>query len=144
MKTAGSLILNTTSRIIMAILLVFSVFLLIRGHNLPGGGFSGGLVAAAAFAVHCLAFGAGSARRLLRWDPRSILATGLIIALVSGLFALPEHLPFMTGLWEKTPLPVLGKVGTPLLFDLGVFFVVLGVVLVLVFTLAEEEEDPWN
>jgi multicomponent Na+:H+ antiporter subunit B len=144
MKTADSIILRTTSRIIMAVLLVFSVFLLIRGHNLPGGGFSGGLVASAAFAVHGLAFGVPSARRLLHWDPRSILAGGLVIALVSGLLALPEHLPFLTGLWDKTPLPVLGKVGTPLLFDAGVYFVVLGVVLLLVFTLAEEEEEPWN
>lgn len=141
MKT---LILQTTNRVIMSLLLVFSVFLLLRGHNLPGGGFSGGLVAACAFALHALACGVPSARRMLVVDPRSLIGLGLVVALLSGVPALADHLPYLTGLWAKTPLPVVGKVGTPLVFDVGVYFTVLGVVLLLVFSLAEEEEDSWN
>ena len=143
----NTIILNTTNRLIMGILLVFSVFLLLRGHNLPGGGFSGGLVAASAFSLYALAYGAPAARKLIHFDPRTFIGSGLIIALVSGFFALPKNLPFMTGMWDKTPLPVVGKLGTPLLFDVGVYFVVLGIVLLLVFTLCDddaEEEGRWN
>lgn len=143
MKTTPSIILDTTNRIIMGILLIFSIFLLLRGHNLPGGGFTGGLVAASAFAVHALARGVTAARKKLHFDPRTIIGAGLATALLSGFPALAVHLPFMTGLWEKTPLPVVGKIGTPLMFDIGVYLVVLGVVLLMVFALAEEEEE-WN
>lgn len=143
MRATPSIILDTTNRIIMAILLVFSIFLLLRGHNLPGGGFTGGLVAASAFAVHALARGVTAARKKLFFDPRTVIGAGLATALLSGLLAPGFRLPFLTGLWDKTPLPVVGKLGTPLLFDAGVYLVVLGVVLLIVFSLAEEE-DEWN
>lgn len=144
MKT---LILNTTCRLIMGLLLVFSAFLLVRGHNLPGGGFSGGLVAASAFALQALAYGVESARRQLGINPIALIAIGLTIALISGLLGTIYDLPFLTGLWDKTPLPVIGKLGTPLLFDVGVYVVVLGVVLQLVFSFASEdseEESKWS
>lgn len=136
-----SVILTTTNRFLMGLLLVFSVFLLLRGHNLPGGGFTGGLVAAAAFSLHALAFGVPSARRLLRLAPRTIMGFGLLVALVSGLLAWLHGRPLLTGLWDHTPLPVVGKLGTPLLFDVGVYLVVLSITLLIVFALAEEE-DP--
>jgi len=148
MKT---LILNTTNRFIIGLLLVFSVFLLIRGHNLPGGGFCGGLVAAAAFALQALAYGVPSARQLLIIDPRTIIGIGLIVAFVSGLWGNLFGLPFLTGIWEKTPLPVIGKLGTPFVFDVGVYIVVLGVVSMIVFVLADDQDEnsseggaPWN
>jgi len=148
MKT---LILNTTNRFIIGLLLLFSVFLLIRGHNLPGGGFCGGLVAAAAFALQALAYGVPSARQLLIIDPRTIIGIGLIVAFVSGLWGNLFGLPFLTGIWEKTPLPVIGKLGTPFVFDVGVYIVVLGVVSMIVFVLADDQDEnsseegaPWN
>lgn len=140
MKT---IILETTNRLIMGILLLFSVFLLIRGHNLPGGGFSGGLVAASAFALQALSHGVASAREKLFFAPHTVIAIGLLIALLSGLPALAESQPFMTALWEKQVFPVIGKVGTPIVFDIGVYFVVLGIVSLLIFTLADQEEK-WN
>jgi multicomponent Na+:H+ antiporter subunit B len=63
------------------------------------------------------------------------------VAVVSGLLAFIQGLPFMTGLWYKEPLPVIGKVGTPLLFDVGVYLVVLGIVATIVFTLFEMEGE---
>jgi multicomponent Na+:H+ antiporter subunit B len=139
MKT---LILNTTNRFIIALLLVFSVFLLLRGHNLPGGGFSGGLVAGAAFALQAIGFGVPSARKLLLVDCRTLIAAGLAVALGSGLLSTFKNLPFMTGLWDKTQIPVIGKLGTPIFFDIGVYIVVLGVVSLIVFVLADDPEDP--
>ncbi|MEX1117945.1 MAG: Na+/H+ antiporter subunit B [Terrimicrobiaceae bacterium] len=140
----NSVILNATNRILSGLLIVFSVFLLLRGHNLPGGGFAGGLVASCAFVLQALTFGVASAKKLLVFDPRTLIAVGLIVALISGLPALFEGLPFMTGLWDKTPLPIVGKLGTPLLFDLGVYIVVGGISCLIVFSLGEELEEEGN
>lgn len=125
-----------------AVMLLISVLLLLRGHNEPGGGFVGGLVAATAFTVHALAYNAGAARRSARVSPRTLMAAGLAIALVSGLPGVVFGRPFLTGVWGSANLPFLGKVtlGTPLVFDLGVYLVVAGVVLAMVFAILESDD----
>ena len=133
-----SLLLRIAARHLFPLLLLFSVFLLLRGHSAPGGGFVGGLVAASAFALHLLAYGGAAARRLLRVTPQRLIGSGLLVAGASGLPAVAEALPYMTGVWGSTPLPVVGKIGTPLLFDVGVYLVVLGIVLLMLFTLSED------
>ena len=137
----NSVILATVSRLLTGLLLVFSVFLLLRGHNLPGGGFSGGLVAASAFVLFAFASGFPVARSMLFFTPHVIIGFGLVVAIVAGLAGNVAGLPFLTGLWDKTPLPVIGKLGTPLLFDVGVYFAVLGVTTLIVFSLGEEAEE---
>lgn len=132
-----SLILSTATRYLLPLLLLFSVFLLLRGHNEPGGGFVGGLAAAAAFALFTIAFGVEPARQMLWIHPRVLLGLGLLTAAGSGLLAVLVGLPFMTGLWGSFELPAVGKLGTPLLFDIGVYLVVVGMVLMIVFELAE-------
>lgn len=136
-----SLILRTATRYMFPPLLVFSVYLLLRGHHFPGGGFVGGLFAGSAFSLYALAFGPADARRLLRLDPSGITAAGLATALASGLPALFYGHPFLTGIWWKVPLRpgVVYELGTPFIFDIGVYLVVLGVLLTLVFSLGEEE-----
>ncbi|HYI68762.1 MAG TPA: MnhB domain-containing protein [Skermanella sp.] len=67
-----SLILRTATRLLLSLMLLFSFFILLRGHNEPGGGFIGGLIAASAFALHSIAFGPRALRDLLVFDPRSI------------------------------------------------------------------------
>jgi len=136
-----SIILRTATRYMFPPLLVFSVYLLLRGHHYPGGGFVGGLIAGSAFALYALAFDVAAARKLLRTDPHSITATGLAVALASGLPALFSGHAFLTGMWWRIPVRpgVAIDLGTPLIFDVGVYLVVLGVLLTLVFTLAEEE-----
>ena len=133
-----SLILSTATRYLLPLLLLFSVFLLIRGHNEPGGGFVGGLVAAAAFSLYAIAFDVQRTRQLLRLDPRELIGIGLALAVSSGLYAWIQGAAFMTAFWAKQAWPVLGKIGTPLFFDVGVYLVVLGVILKIVFSLAEE------
>jgi multicomponent Na+:H+ antiporter subunit B len=135
----NSPILRSATRLLAPLMLLFSLFLLVRGHNEPGGGFVGGLVAATAFALVLLAQGLPPARRLLRLDPPAILASGLLVALVSGIAPLLQGRPYMTGRWLETPLPVLGKIGSPVVFDVGVYLVVLGITLAILFGLAEEE-----
>ncbi len=132
-----SLILSTATRYLVPLLLMFSIFLLLRGHNEPGGGFVGGLVAGAALTLYALALGLHPARQTLGLDPRMLIYVGLLLAAVSGLPALFVGLDFMTGLWAKQPLPVIGKLGTPLLFDVGVYLVVIGITLTIIFALIE-------
>jgi multicomponent Na+:H+ antiporter subunit B len=135
-----SLILATAARYLVSLLLLFSIFILFRGHDEPGGGFIGGLIAAAAFALNAVAFDAATTRRTLRVDPRTLVPLGLLIALVSGTVPLLAGKPFLTGIWFTSYVPGLGEVtlGTPLVFDCGVYLVVLGVTLTMILTLAEE------
>lgn len=133
-----SLILATATRAIMPVMLVFAVFILLRGHNEPGGGFVAGLVAATAFALYALANGVHQARRTLTVDPRALIAIGLGLAGLSGVMGLFRGQPFMTSQWYTPYLPVVGKIGTPLFFDMGVMIVVLGVTLTMLFALQEE------
>ncbi|MGB1252081.1 MAG: Na+/H+ antiporter subunit B [Candidatus Promineifilaceae bacterium] len=135
-----SLILSTATRFLLPLLLLFSIFVLLRGHNDPGGGFIGGLVASAAFALYALAFDVRAARRALRISPRTLIASGLCLALMSGLFPLFIEAPFMKGLQAEVTLPVIGHPSVPLFFDTGVYFVVIGVVVTIVFTFFESEE----
>ena len=114
-----------------------ALFLLLRGHNEPGGGFVGGLVAASAIALYALSAGVAEARRLVRVDLRTLMAVGLALAVGAGLLAFFAGDPLLTGLWLSWPVPVVGKLGTPLLFDVGVFLVVVGVTLKILFTLME-------
>lgn len=137
MKTQ-SLILSTATRYLLPLLLLFSFFLLLRGHNEPGGGFVGGLVAAAAFALYTIAVDVKTARLLLKVEPRVLIGAGVLMAAASGMLSLLAGKPFLTALWFKQPMPVLGKVGTPLLFDVGVYLLVLGVTLMIIFALAED------
>lgn len=135
-----SVILSTASRYLLPLMLIFSFFLLLRGHNEPGGGFVGGLVAAAAYALYLIANGVDEAKKLLKAEPIKLIALGLLLAVISAFISVVTGQDFMTGVWAKNEFPVIGKIGTPLLFDLGVYFLVLGIVLKIVFSLAEEDK----
>jgi len=135
-----SVILSTASRYLLPLMLIFSFFLLLRGHNEPGGGFVGGLVAAAAYALYLIANGVDEAKKLLKAEPIKLIALGLLLAVISAFISVVTGQDFMTGVWAKNEFPVIGKVGTPLLFDLGVYFLVLGIVLKIVISLAEEDK----
>jgi multicomponent Na+:H+ antiporter subunit B len=136
----NSVILQTATRYLMPLLLLFSVIVLLQGHNNPGGGFIGGLIGATAFALHALSFSPAETRRALRVDLRTLIGVGLLIALCSGVIAMTLGLPFMTGMWTELAVPGLGpaKIGTPIIFDLGVYLVVVGTVVLMVLLLLEE------
>jgi multicomponent Na+:H+ antiporter subunit B len=136
----STLILRTATRYLVPILLLFSIYLLLAGHNYPGGGFVGGLAASAGLALYALAFDVRSARAMLRVSPTTVSAAGLLIATLSGLPGLFKQLPYMSGQWIVLPLPGFDpiKVGTPVFFDIGVYLVVLGVTMSIIFSLSEE------
>lgn len=136
----SSLILQTAARSLVSLMLLFSIFLLLRGHNEPGGGFIGGLVAAAAFTLYAIAFNVESARQFLRVNPQTMIAYGLLFAIIAGVMGFFTGDQFLTGLWTTPVVPGFGELhlGTTLIFDIGVFLVVIGVTLLIVLTLAEE------
>lgn len=135
MKT---LILKTASDILLPVLLLFSVFILLRGHYLPGGGFVGGLIAAIAFVLHAFAYGLKNTRRIIVVHPGFLMPLGLLISFASAIVPVFfKDLPFMTGLWASGHIPVIGKVGSALFFDTGVYLVVFGVSLTIIFTITE-------
>lgn len=132
-------LLSITSKLLLPLLIIFSIYLLLRGHNQPGGGFVGGLVAASAFTLYLIANGVIEAKHKLRSDPRNIILAGLSVMLGSGLIPLFMGQPFLKGFWFETAIPVIGKIGTPLIFDIGVYLVVCGITLSIIFSLAEDD-----
>ncbi len=134
-----SLLLQTTAQLLTVLIAVFSVLVLLRGHNEPGGGFIGGLLCGLAFGIHALAFGIRSTRRLVRVDPRTLLGLGLLFAAGGGVAAMLIGKPLLTGLW-LAEIPGVGKVGSVLVFDVGVYLVVLGATLTILYGLMELED----
>jgi len=135
-----SILLRIASRYLLPVLVVVSLVVLYRGHNLPGGGFIGGLIATAAFILVGFAEGVGAARRRLQVNPLGLLASGLALAFGSSLVGPVLGEAFMTGVWLPAfEVPLLGKVhlGTPLLFDVGVYLAVIGFALSVLFAMAE-------
>ncbi|PAU77833.1 Na(+)/H(+) antiporter subunit B [Halovibrio salipaludis] len=142
MREANTLILRTAALILVPMQLLFSVFLLLRGHDEPGGGFIAGLVASGAVVLFLFSYGVSATRELLRVDPRDFLGVGLLIGLVSILPSLMLGQPAMTAQWWEIPLPGGGyyKFSTPLIFDVGVYLTVIGSILTMVVGLSESEE----
>lgn len=119
-------ILPAAVRLVMPVQCVFAVYLCLRGHNLPGGGFIGGLVLASALVLRVMV----NERRVIKQDLIVLVGVGLLVALAAAVMPLFVGRPFFTGLWGgEIWLPAIGKLklGTPLLFDIGVFLVVTGV-----------------
>ena len=132
----NTMILRETTRRLVPLILVFSVFLLLRGHDQPGGGFVGGLVASIAFSLYAFVRGPQAARGILRAGPRAVGAVGLVVAIASGFVgSILEGVPFLTGQWGSVGAL---SIGTPLIFDVGVYLVVIGVVLTFVLGIKEQ------
>ncbi len=134
-----SLILRTVARVSLHLTLLFSVFLLVSGHNAPGGGFIAGLVAAAALVLQALAFGVEHARRMVPVDETALAALGLLLAAGTGVAALVLGQPFLTSGLLHLDLPFWPevKISSAFFFDLGVYLVVVGMVLQVIFGLRE-------
>ncbi|GFE64173.1 Na+/H+ antiporter subunit B [Litoreibacter roseus] len=137
----NSIILRIGSRYVVGILLLFSIYMLLRGHNEPGGGFIGGLIGATGFVLYAIGCGTADARAALRIMPQTIAMAGLGIALVAGLAAAAFGDALFTGQWlfigaegDDKGLPL----STVLVFDIGVYLVVFGAILTLVFAMEEE------
>ncbi|MGB0369905.1 MAG: MnhB domain-containing protein [Opitutales bacterium] len=125
----NSLLMSIAARYLVPLLWILSICVLYRGHNLPGGGFIGGLLGASAILLIALVEGWDRAKRATPFEPITIMIIGLSIAILSGFVGIFAGGNFLQGIWLPFfDAPLLGKVklGTPLLFDVGVYFVVIG------------------
>jgi multisubunit Na+/H+ antiporter MnhB subunit len=132
-------IFRTVAVMLFFLINIFAVYLLWRGHNLPGGGFIAGVGTGLSFILLALAFGVERAQQVLRVDPVRIAAVGLAIAFATAVIPVLLGEPLLKHWnWKLLDLPVVGDLalGTPLVFDVGVFLVVVGVTCKLVFVLA--------
>ncbi|WP_223477141.1 Na+/H+ antiporter subunit B [Oricola indica] len=137
-----TLIFRTVAPFLSSLMILFSVFVLLRGHNEPGGGFIGGLIAASALAIYGIAFGVSPVRRAIRFHPMALSGFGLLLAAIAGILSLFSGVPFLTGLWVYPRLfGVELALSTPLIFDIGVYFVVFGSITSTALALEERERD---
>jgi multisubunit Na+/H+ antiporter MnhB subunit len=130
-----SVILKTATRLMVGLILVFAVYLLMRGHHAPGGGFAAALVAGTAFALLAITEGPQKVRHAVRLTPATIATAGLSLSLAAGLLPLVFSRPFLTGIWWHPAQHL--ALGTPMLFDVGVFLAVLGAILAILLALEE-------
>lgn len=138
----NTVIFRTAAPFLTALMLLFSVFVLLRGHNEPGGGFTGGLIAASALAIFGIARGVEAVRQAIRFHPLAIAGAGLLLSCGAGLLSVFFAVPFMTGLWVY---PRLFGVEVPLstvtFFDIGVYLVVVGAITSIALALEEREVE---
>ena len=137
----NSVILQLATPYVSSLLVFFAFVALLRGHNNPGGGFIGGLLAALAIVFYSFAFDRRQVQENLKIKPTGYVAIGLAFVLSSLLPSLLKSQELMKGVWVSIPLGILGelKVGSPLLFDIGVFMAVIGVTLMFFFTLTNRK-----
>lgn len=138
MKT---IILATLLKVLIPLFLVFAIYMFFRGHDQPGGGFIGGLIAVIPLMIHAVAFTPKRTREEFKIKPLFMTACGLLLSTLSGVFAMLREEPFMTALWSDKSIPFIGKMGTPILFDMGVFLIVSGMVLKVTFLFAENKGE---
>ena len=135
----NSIIFDVLVRILKPFLWVLALWLLLRGHNAPGGGFVAGLVAASTILLQALSTGWSSINSNHRKNLFMIAGIGLSVCVMSGLFALTIGNPYLTGRWLHFKY---FDVGTPMLFDVGVFIIVYAVVVICTgYLLAEDDEE---
>ena len=137
-----SIFFKFVARVMTPVLILFSLFLLLRGHNAPGGGFVGGLVAAGSIVLMTLAYGPDELRKRLRIDFLRAMFYGILLAAAAGIFGLVlggsfqevyHWAPFIRGVGRL-------EISTPLFFDIGVYIVVVGVTSAIVMAMADEGE----
>lgn len=130
---ASSLLLMRAAPLVMPLATTVSLYLLLRGHNLPGGGFIAGLVLVVALILQAMALGARDVDRLLRPVLHRVLAAGLILAVSAGAAAMAFSHPFLTSAYRHPVLPVIGELplASAMVFDVGVYLVVAAAALLM-------------
>ncbi|HSP20948.1 MAG TPA: Na(+)/H(+) antiporter subunit B [Planococcus sp. (in: firmicutes)] len=140
MKT-NDVMLQTATKVVIFIILLFAVHIFFTGHYTPGGGFVGGLLTASAIVLLMLAFDLDTVKKILPLNYVVMTATGLLIALATAGASILFDVPFFTHAYDYFNLPLFGKTSlhSAALFDLGVYLVVVGVTMTIIQTIGEDE-----
>lgn len=140
MKT-NDIILQTVTKITLFVILLFSIHLFFAGHYYPGGGFIGGLMSSAAIVLLLLAFDLKTVQAALPFDYKKMVGIGLLFAVGTGAGSLLFNVPFLTHAYRYVHFPLFGEISlhTAVLFDTGVYLVVIGVTMIIIQTIGESE-----
>ena len=143
-KTLRNIILENIVNLFMKVMFIFSIYLLLRGHNNPGGGFIAGIIASTGFIFYAIIFGTDSLQKMIKCKPQTLIGIGLLLVLIAAILPAFLSLEMLTGLWIKAEIPIIGTLhaGSPLIFDTGVYFVVAGVILTIIISIMEVLK--WN
>lgn len=137
-----TVIFRSIAPYLTSLMVLFSIFVLLRGHNEPGGGFIGGLIAASALAIYGIACGVAPVRRAIYFHPMAIAAFGLFMSAVAGVLSVFASVPYMSGLWIYPHLfGVEIPLSSVLVFDVGVYLVVVGAISSIALALEERDRD---
>ena len=137
-----TVIFRSIAPYLTSLMVLFSIFVLLRGHNEPGGGFIGGLIAASALAIYGIACGVAPVRRAIYFDPMAIAAFGLFMSAMAGVLSMFAGVPYMSGLWIYPNLfGVEVALSSVLVFDVGVYLVVVGAISSIALALEERDRD---
>jgi multicomponent Na+:H+ antiporter subunit B len=134
------LYMRLLDRVLTPVLLILAFILLMVGHNSPGGGFIGGLVVAAAIQIQILSRGDKVIRRTLGPWLQPTIGLGLLTTVTAAVLGLLEGVFFKGIWWEGHWGPITLELGTPMLFDVGVFLVVLAIVASYLLSLTDQDE----
>ncbi len=136
------LMLTVATRVLLPLALLVGVYILLRGHNMPGGGFIAGLIVAIAFLMQAMASGYAWAHQRARLDAHVLIGGGVVLAGATGLVPLLFGRPFLTSTFGYVHLPLVGEVelASAMAFDLGVFLTVVGTCLLALATLSRVED----
>jgi multicomponent Na+:H+ antiporter subunit B len=141
LKKTNNIILETAIKLLLFFIVLFSVYIFTAGHYYPGGGFIGGLMTAGAIILLLITYDIKTVQQILPVNYRIITAIGLLFAIGTSAGAIFFDVPFLTHAFTHVDLPVLGDLSlhTATLFDLGVYFVVVGVTMTIILTIGEDE-----
>ncbi|OBR62334.1 cation:proton antiporter [Paenibacillus oryzae] len=137
----SNVILQSAAKVLVFIIMIYSIYILFAGHNNPGGGFIGGLITASAFTLLYLAFDVETVRDIIPLDFKIVGAIGVMLALLTGLASVLLGDNFLFQYYEYVNLPLLGKtgLGTAFVFDLGVYMAVVGTTMTIIRSISEDE-----
>jgi multicomponent Na+:H+ antiporter subunit B len=137
----NNIILETSIKALLFIIVLYSVYIFTAGHYYPGGGFIGGLMTAGAIVLLLITYDIKTVAQILPVNYRILTAIGLSFAIGTSAGSIFFNVPFLTHVFTHVDVPVLGELSlhTATLFDLGVYFVVVGVTMTIIQTIGEDE-----
>ncbi|RKQ37571.1 Na(+)/H(+) antiporter subunit B [Oceanobacillus halophilus] len=141
MTRPNNLILRTTTSLIAFLLLGFSIYLFFAGHNAPGGGFIGGLMTTGAILLLYMSYGINTVTKMLPINYIKLIPIGLLVAVATGAGSFLFEVPFLSHSFGYFHFPLFGEVelATAMLFDLGVYLTVVGVMMTIILTVADDQ-----
>ena len=137
----NDVMLQTATKVVTFIILMFAVHIFFAGHYTPGGGFVGGLLTTSAIVLLMLAFDIETVKKILPINYVTMTAIGLLLALATAAASIIFDVPFFTHAYDYFDLPLFGNTSlhSAMLFDAGVYLVVVGVTMTIIQTIGEDE-----